>query len=363
MAERTREEERTEKRAIADPWTKEAEQVLSALEVDPSRGLGEEEVKRRRNRFGRNRLRTGERKSTWVILRQQFVSLIMLMLALAAGLSFAFGNWVDGSAIIVAMLVNAGIGFVTELKALRSMESLQQMSRVEAKVRRAGRVRTVEAEDLVPGDLVVIDAGDVVTADLRLLEANNLRINESALTGESVPVAKQAAALERADVVLAERKNMLYKGTAVTRGSGEAVVVATGMQTELGTISNLVQEAEEETDPLQRRLTGLSRKLIWVILVVAVAAAGGGLLAGKEMFLMIETAVVLAVAAIPEGLPIVATVALARGMYRMAGRNALVGASLRSRRSAPPHHFHRQDRHPYREPDDGEKFPRRGTVG
>jgi P-type Ca2+ transporter type 2C len=247
----------------------------------------------------------------------------VLLLVAAAAVSFAFGEWVEGIAIVVVVIINAAIGFFTELRAVRSMEALKKMGRVSTKIRRRGQVREVGAEELVPGDIVLIDGGDIITADLRLVEASKLQANESALTGESAPVSKQVAALPD-DTPLAERANMLFKGTAVTRGAGEGVVVATGMETELGRISSLVEEAEDESTPLEKRLDQLGRKLIWITLVIAAAVAVIGIVRGKDLFLMIETSIALAVAAVPEGLPIVATIALARGMRRMADRNALV---------------------------------------
>ena len=247
----------------------------------------------------------------------------MLLLAVAAGVSFAFGDFIEGLAIGAVIVINAAIGFVTEWRAVRSMEALRRLSRVSATVRRDGQVRSIPAEELVPGDIVVLEGGDIVAADLRLLEASKLQADESALTGESAPVGKSIEPVE-ADAPVSERKCMLFKGTTVTRGSGEGVVVATGMASQLGEISALVEEAKEEITPLERRLDRLAHKLVWVTLGIAALMAVSGILAGKELYLMIETAIALAVAAIPEGLPIVATMALARGMWRMARRNVLV---------------------------------------
>ncbi|MBN1835532.1 MAG: cation-transporting P-type ATPase, partial [Spirochaetales bacterium] len=305
------------------PWGRTVEEVLAALKVDAGSGLTDADARRRRGRFGPNRLRSTEAASPWGILASQFKSVIMAVLGVAAGLSFVFGQWVDGGAIAVAMAINAAVGFATELKATRSMEALRRLERTSAHVRRGGRRLQLDAEALVPGDIVLLESGDVVGADLRLLESSKLQTNESALTGESVPVAKQVEAVD-AEAPLAERACMLFKGTFVTRGSGAGVVVATGMGTEVGTIASLVEEAEEEQDPLRRRLDVLGRRLVWLVLAIAALAAGAGLVSGKALFLMIETAVALLVAAIPEGLAVVETVALARGMRRMARRRALV---------------------------------------
>jgi Ca2+-transporting ATPase len=304
-------------------WNQPAAAVLANFAVQAEVGLSETAVTKQRKQAGLNRLRQVKQTSVWTILIEQFRSLIVLMLLAAAIISFAFGEWVDGLAIVAVILINALLGFVTELRAVRSMEALQKMGSVQAKVRRDGQVQTVDAVQLVPGDILLVEGGDVVTADLRLIEASKMQTDESALTGESVPVEKQVDAVSE-ETVLAERSNMLFKGTAVTRGSGEGVVVATGMATELGHISELVEEAEAEFTPLEKRLDQLGRKLIWVTLGIIAVVAVTGILRGREIVLMIETAVALAVAAIPEGLPIVATIALARGMMRMAKHNALI---------------------------------------
>lgn len=299
------------------PWT------LSAKSLDSPEGLSDDQVRRRRKKYGINRIRQSSRKSGWKILLEQFPNLIMLVLFMAALLSFLFGEWVDGIAIIVAMLINVLIGFIMELRATRSMEALQQMDRIDAMVRREGEIREISASEIVPGDILVLESGQMVPADVRLLEANKLQSDESALTGESVPVSKQIDPLAE-NTPLAERSNMVYKGTSITRGSGEGIVIATAMDTEIGTIASLVEEAGEKSDPLEKQLDSLAGSLVKVIILASIIAGGSGLLAGKEIMLMIQTVVVLFVAAVPEGLPVVATVALARGMNQMARENALV---------------------------------------
>jgi P-type Ca2+ transporter type 2C len=308
---------------IENPWAKSAEQVMESLGVDPAGGLSREEVAQRRKKYGHNRLREAERRSTWEILAEQFKSLIVGLLVVAAILSFVFQKFVEGIAVVAVIVINAMIGFITELRAVRSMEALQELGQVQATVYRAGELHQVPAEQLVPGDIVELDSGDVVTADLRLIEANKLQADESALTGESTPVSKNLDPLD-GDVPLAERKNMVFKGTAITRGSGRGVVVSTGMDTELGQISSLVEEAQQEVAPLEKRLDQLGKKLVYVTLAIAVVVAVAGILVGRDLFLIIETSIALAIATVPEGLPIVATIALARGMRRMAKRNALV---------------------------------------
>jgi P-type Ca2+ transporter type 2C len=305
------------------PWALSSEDVTNSLGTSGEEGLNAGQAKRLREQHGPNVLRQVEPKSVWHVIVHQFKSLIVILLAVAAVVSLAFSEWIDALAIGGVIIINASIGLFMELKAVRSMESLRRMERVTARVRRAGQVVEIQAQDLVPGDIVLVEGGDIVSADMRLLQASKLQADESVLTGESLPVAKRTDALE-ADAALGDRTNMLFKGTAVTRGSGEAVVTATGMNTELGEISSLVHEAQESVTPLEKRLDLLGRNLLWATLLILIIVAATGIARGKEVVLMIETAIALAVAAIPEGLPIVATLALARGMIRMARHNALV---------------------------------------
>lgn len=308
---------------FTEPWKRSWQDLVGELDVDRENGLSDQEVKDRRDKHGSNRLRKAKRKSAWAILIEQFKSLVVVLLLVASIISMLFGEVIEAMAIAAVIAINAAIGFFTELRAVRSMEALQEMGQPSVRVKRAGKIHEIPAEEIVPGDIVILDSGDLVSADLRLIEAAKLQANESALTGESVPVSKDTEPRE-GDVPLAERKNMLFKGTAVTRGSGEGIVISTGMQTELGQISSLVEEAEEEATPLEERLDQLGQRLVWVTLVIAGFIAISGILVGKDVFLIIETAIALAVATVPEGLPIVATIALARGMWRMANRNALI---------------------------------------
>lgn len=302
-------------------WSLESDAVLAGLEVDLASGLSGDEAARRLEEHGPNTLRRFEPRSVWNILWCQLRSVIVLLLVVAAALSAAFGDLVEVAAIAAVLVLNTGIGFLTELRAARSMEALRELGTVNARVRRGGADSMIPAQLLVPGDIVLFEGGDVVTADVRVLEASKLEADESILTGESVPVTKVAAPVP-ADAAVADRGNMLHKGTAVTRGSACGAVVATGMRTELGRIASLVAESEDEVTPLERRLDRLGRRLVVVAFAVAAMAAVAGILSGRDALLMVKTGVALAVAAIPEGLPVVATMALARGMWRLARRNA-----------------------------------------
>lgn len=212
----------------APPFACPEQELLDRLGVEPSRGLSHQDAARRLSAFGRNKLAEYRGRTVLQILIDQFRSLIVWLLAIAAAFSFYLGDIPEALAIAAVLVINAGIGFFTELRAIRSMESLQRMARVTTRVRRGNATHKIDAAELVPGDIVTLQAGDIVPADLRLLEAANFSFDESMLTGESTPVAKQLAVL-KADTELAERSNMAFKGTAVSRGAGKGVVVATGM--------------------------------------------------------------------------------------------------------------------------------------
>lgn len=305
------------------PWSRPAEDVAAALDVDPKQGLSDAAVRQRRSDVGPNVLREQESRPWWAILAEQFKSLIIGLLVAAAVVAFVFGDTLEAWSIVAVIAINTAIGFGTEWSAVRSMESLRSLGQMNAQVRRGGEVVVISAEDLVPGDIVALDGGDVVTADVRILEASRLQADEASLTGESVPVDKDVGSVSD-DAALADRTSMLYKGTAITRGTATGVVVRTGMDTELGDVSELVATAESEATPLEQRLADLGRALIGVTLLVIAAVTASGVVTGKDWVLMVETGIALAVAAIPEGLPIVATIALARGMRRMARKNALI---------------------------------------
>ncbi|WP_417416086.1 cation-translocating P-type ATPase [Hoeflea sp.] len=297
--------------------------VVTRLETDPATGLDSSEVQARRRVYGSNQLFRQKPKSALSILVHQFNSIIVWLLGGAAVLSFVMTDIAEGVAIVVVLLINGAIGFTTEVRAARSMEALIRMAEVKTRVRRAGRERMIDAHELVPGDVVILEAGDIVTADLRISQASNLQADESILTGESLAVTKSTE-VTSPDAVLGERTDMAFKGTAITQGTGEGLVVATGMTTEIGRISALAQAADSEVAPLEKRLDRLGHRLVWLTFVLAGLTIGAGIFRGHDVVAMIQTGVALAVAAVPEGLPVVATLSLARGMWRMAQRNAVI---------------------------------------
>ncbi len=299
------------------------DEVLGQFGSVRATGLDGAEVDVRRARYGLNRVAQGKKLSALRILWRQFASPVVALLAAAMILSASLDDWAEVIAIAAVLLINTLIGFVAEFRAVRSMEALRRMDVLTTRVRRAGQTVILSAEELVPGDIVLLEAGDQVPADARLVTVSNLSVDESALTGESVPVGKAVVAVD-VDLPIHERTSMLFKGTSLTNGSAEAVVVAIGLSTELGRIAQLVDEGEDSASPLEQRLAVLTRQLIWLTLMVTVLIGLLGLWSGLHWQSMIEAAIALAVAAIPEGLPIVATLALARGMLRMARRNAVV---------------------------------------
>jgi len=300
-----------------------AETVLRQQDVSPTRGLSEAEAVLRLKRHGPNTLLTHPERSVVSILADQIKSPVVWLLATAATVAALYREWTEATAILLVLAINTLIGFFTEFRAVRSMEALRKLGSRSSRVRREGKLKTILAEQVVPGDVVVLESGDIVTADIRLVEAKNLFCDESTLTGESSPVEKSVGPAAP-NAIVADRTSMLHKGTAITRGMGAGVVVATGMATELGLTTRLVLEAEADISPLERKLSELTKQLVKATLIVTALIAAAGMATGRDLVLMIEAGIALAVAAIPEGLPIVATMALARGMWRMARRNVVV---------------------------------------
>jgi Ca2+-transporting ATPase len=300
-----------------------AAETLSAQESRPE-GLSRAEAAERLARHGPNHFQASRPVSAWVVLLGQLRSVIVILLGAAAGIAFYTGDVLDGAAIVAVLLLNVGIGFVTELQARRAMGALLALEVPRARVVRGGHLMDVEARDLVPGDVLEVAAGDAVPADARVLEALELRTVEASLTGEPMPAEKRADARLARDVPLADRATMVYKATTVAAGRGRAVVVATGMATEVGRIGELVSGIGEQQTPLERRLDALGRRLVAVALAVAGLVAWIGLYQGMAAGELLQTALALAVAAVPEGLPVVATIAMAVGVRRMARRRALI---------------------------------------
>lgn len=305
------------------PHALRTEEVAEQLQVDPGRGLPAAEVVRRRSQVGRNALREPKQLSAWQILFDQVRSAVVALLAAAVVAGLIIGEVVEAAAVAVVLVVNTIVGFVTELRAVRSMEALRHLTATSADVEREDRRDEIDAVELVPGDIVTVEAGDRVPADVRLFEASDLDVEESALTGESEPVTKDPA--PAAPVTpLAERTCMLYMGTTVRAGRGRGVVVATGSATEVGRIADLAAATDTMQAPLQAGLEHLGRTLSLVVVVLAAALAALGLLRGLDVHEVIEVAIALAVAIVPEGLPAVATLTLTVGMRRMAREQALV---------------------------------------
>ena len=298
------------------------EQALEQLQSQPL-GLTEAEAAARLDRVGPNELRVIRPVSAWSILVAQLKSVVVLLLAAACGVALALRDLVDATAIGAVLVINTLLGFVTEFRARRAMESLRALEAPKALVIRDGRTVEIESRRIVPGDVLQLEEGRSVPADARLLTAADLRMNEAPLTGESAPVIKQADALPP-DTPLADRVNSVYKGTTVAAGTGQAVVIATGMETELGRIGQLVEEIEDERTPLERRLDMLGRRMVWLALGIGAVVIAIGVMYGHPIGRLIETGIALAVASIPEGLPATTTIALAVGVHRMAKRHALV---------------------------------------
>ncbi|WP_340558877.1 cation-translocating P-type ATPase [Streptomyces sp. GSL17-111] len=308
---------------VADPHALTAAEVLSRLDVDADFGLDTAEVTRRRSLVGRNALAGRRRLSAWAIVLEQIRSAVVVLLAAAAVAALLIGEVVEAAAVALVLVINTIVGFATELRAVRSMEALRRLAATVADVERDDRRDELDAVELVPGDIISVEGGDRVPADARLIEANDLTVDEAALTGESEPVAKTPDAVA-AGTPLADRTGMLYLGTIVRAGRGRAVVVATGTTTEVGRIAELAASTETMQAPLQAGLERLGRALSLVVVGVAGALAGLALLRGLDVYEIIEVSIALAVAIVPEGLPAVATLTLTVGMRRMARHQALV---------------------------------------
>jgi Ca2+-transporting ATPase len=308
---------------IEHPHTLSVDEALKAFDTDADKGISQAEAEQRTNEFGPNIYQAQKQKSIWLMLLKQFTSPIVYLLVIGAAVSFYFQDYLEGIAIIAVIFINAFIGFFMELQARSSMNALKEMDVIVSRVIRNGNVHEIPSEKICPGDIVVLEAGDIIPGDGRLVACHQLQCDESSLTGESLPSQKNLEALPQ-DAVLGDRHNMVFKGSSVMNGKGKAVIIGIAQHTQLGAITSLVENAEDSITPLDKKLNALSKKLIWITLAMTAIFAITGVIQGKTWVLIIETSIALAVAAIPEGLPIVATVALAYGMVLMAKRNAIV---------------------------------------
>ena len=308
---------------IKNPHVQSVEEILTSLETNVHHGLSHHEANKRNNDFGLNVYEVQVQKSIWLILLEQFKSPIVYLLVFAILVSAYFQHFIEAIAIGVVILVNAIIGFLMEMQARRSMNALKEMDVIKSKVLRDSKSQEIPSEKITIGDLVLLEAGDIIPGDGRLVESNQLQCDESSLTGESLPTQKNLDPLS-AETVLGDQHNMVFKGSSVMNGNGKAVITGIAKDTELGKITSLVENSEETETPLDKKLNALSKKLIWITLIMTAIFAVTGIIQGKEWLLIIETSIALAVAAFPEGLPIVSTVALSYGMLLMAKRNAIV---------------------------------------
>ncbi len=299
------------------------DEVVQFLDVNLATGLSAPEAQRRQKEFGPNRVTARRGPSQWVRFLRQFNQPLVWILLVAVGVTAFLGEWVDSTVILCVVLFNAVLGFLQESNAEKAIEALAKMVSTDATVRRDGRKQRVHSDELVPGDVVLLQSGDRVPADLRLFHVRNLHVDESALTGESLPVVKHAESLAL-DTILAERKNLAYAGTLISSGQAEGVVWGIGDQTETGRISHLISNAVEMATPLTKKIAQFSKTVLWVIVALAAGTFALGLFRGEKIGDMFMASVALAVGAIPEGLPAAVTIVLAIGVSRMAKRQAII---------------------------------------
>ncbi len=306
-------------------YSKNIQDVLKDTNSDPLNGLTSEEVEKRQKEFGANKLASQKKQTLFQLFIAQINDVLIYILIAAAVISALVGETSDAIIVAVIIILNAVIGIIQESKAEHSLEALKNLSAPKTIVKRDGELKEVSSEDIVPGDIIIIDAGRYIPCDLRLIETANLKIEESALTGESVPVDKDATLiLEDKNVPLGDQKNMAFMSTLVSHGRGIGVAVATGMTTEIGKVASLLKESKKELTPLQRKLEHLGKLLGIVALGICSLIFFIGLLQKRDLFEMFLTAISLAVAAVPEGLPAIVTIVLALGVQRMIKENAII---------------------------------------
>ncbi len=305
-------------------FAKEAPQVVQELESDLENGLSSAEVGSRREQYGKNELEDRGTKSPWKILWEQMTETMVVILVISAVITIFLGEYKDAIAIFVIVVLNAILGFTQEYRAEQAMAALKKMSVPKVRVRRDGKITEVSAQELVPGDIIFLEAGNSIPADGSLVESANLRVQESILTGESEPVEKSLEAIHKEHPALGDQHNRIFMGTVVTYGRGTAIITETGMQTELGKIAEMIQSVGQDQTPLQRRLDQLGKTLAVVAIIIVAVVFGLGIVRGEPIRTMFLTGISMAVAAVPEGLPAVVTIALALGAQRMLKRNALI---------------------------------------
>jgi Ca2+-transporting ATPase len=306
------------------PWgQKTIQETMAFFGTNEERGLNEAEARLRREKYP-NELQQDTRINPLVILLNQFTDTMVLVLLGATVISGVIGEMADAITIMAIVTINAILGFAQEYRAEKSLEEIKKLTYAQALVLRGGEKYKIASSQLVPGDIVFLQAGDKVPADIRLIDAVNFEVDEAPLTGESIPVGKNAQLLMTGDTPLAEQKNLSFMGTSVTKGRGTGVVVATGMDTVMGQIAQLMKETERSLTPLQLRLDSLGKNLIVICLVVCAVVSFLGIIRGEDIMTMLMAGISLAVAAIPEGLPAIVTIVLALGVQRMANRNAIV---------------------------------------
>ncbi|MCE7073770.1 HAD-IC family P-type ATPase [Dyadobacter sp. CY327] len=299
------------------------QQLAQTLQTDIAKGLSSSEAESRNQCLGLNELSREKPESLWAILLRQINSLIVWILAAASVVSFLMGDTVEGFAVLAVIVINAATGFLLEYNARESMEALRKLDTTPARVQRDGLIMEIHSENVTEGDILVLEAGDLVPADANIVQSNQLEVDESALTGESLPSAKRVEP-SASNASLGDQHNRLFKGTAVTSGNAKAIVTGIGQATELGKIATMVHQAKRTATPLEAKLDSLAKVLIWITIGLAILFLVVGLLRGEQTKQLIETAVALAIAAIPEGMSVVATVALAYGMLRLAEKKVIV---------------------------------------
>ena len=308
---------------LKNAHTLSVEEIVAALATSVEKGITQSKAETRTKQFGANVYSAQKQKPLWLMLLLQFKSPIVYLLLFAVAVTLYFQNYIEAIAIGIVIFVNALIGFFMELQARSSMNALKEMDVILCKVIRDGKMLQIPSEKITVGDLIFLEAGDIIPGDAHLIETNQLQCDESSLTGESLPTEKNIEKLPK-ETALGDQLNMVFKGTSVMNGNGKAVITGIAENTQLGTITSLVDSHKETETPLEKKIAILSMKLIWITLVMTSIFAVTGFLQGKHWALILETSIALAVAAFPEGLPIVSTVALAYGMLLMAKRNAIV---------------------------------------